>query len=320
MKLAMAKINGTAVPMVLLADGLYLDLAQAAVSGLLEGPPPASVTQILDASTGMLEPVRRVADAAEGGGAVRETLEKVGALRREDQIKLLAPLTPCLILCTGGSYQDHIREMGVEKPEAPGAFIKSLHTVTGPRDPILLPKLAPDMVDFECEFCCVFSRPCFDVSAEEALDYVGGYTMINDVSARDAVPDWFASLTQADPKRSCDLWDANVRGKQFPSFCPMGPVVTTADEIPDPLNVRVETKLNGKVMQSAHTSDLFFGIAEVIAHFSRWYAFAPGDVMSTGSPSGVGYASDPKVLLMPGDVVEVTGEGIGSLINQVVLA
>lgn len=142
--------------------------------------------------------------------------------------------------------------------------------------------------------------------------------MVNDVSARDDVAGYFAAVAAREPKRAGEFWDKVVYGKQFPSFLPVGPVVTTADEIPDPHDVTIRTLLNGEIMQSAHTSDLVFQIAETIAYFSRWYRFGPGDLMTTGSPAGVGVARNPQVFLKAGDVVEVQGSGIGSLINEIV--
>lgn len=112
-------------------------------------------------------------------------------------------------------------------------------------------------------------------------------------------------------------WEENLLGKQFPTFCPLGPAIVTADEIPDPRDVHIQTRLNGTVAQDAHTSDLVFGVAELIAYYSRFYALRPGDVISTGSPSGVGFARDPKVFMRPGDIIEVESPAIGTLRNYI---
>ena len=316
MKLATARIANELRPMALLRDGRYLNIGIAGDLGLLSNRRPGSVAAILDERLGHGVVVARLVDGVESGVAgIVDQLAAAHALR--DAVDLAAPVQPALILCTGGSYLAHMKEMGVAPPKAPGAFIKAAYTVTGPRDPIYLPPAAPGMVDFECEFSCVFGRPCHNVTADEALDYVAGYTMLNDVSARDGVGDFFASLAGGNPKASCDMWDGIVRDKQYPSFCPLGPVVATKDEL-DPHDVTITTLLNGKVMQSANTRDLFFPIGEIIAYFSRWFTFAPGDVISTGSPAGVGYASNPKVFMKAGDIVEVSGSMIGSLVNPVI--
>ena len=318
MKLGMVRVAREAHPMVVLGDGRYLDLNIAGSLGLLKAGTPASVLQILDAQQDTQASIRRLIDAVESGSRQElGLLENANALLAAEGATLLPPLQPTLILCTGGSYRDHIKEMGVTPPDAPGAFMKSPRSVTGPRDPILLPVAAPSMIDFECEFCCVFDRPCHNVEEKDALEYIGGFTLINDVSARDAVADWFASLNQNNWRRTHDAWDLNVLGKQYPTFCPLGPFVATKEDIPDPHDVHIKTVLNGQLMQSAHTADLFFSIPKIISYFSRWYTFGPGDVMSTGSPSGVGYARDPKIFMKAGDLVEVAGTGIGSLKNTV---
>lgn len=314
MKLAMIEDARGARPAALLTNGRFLDIGAVIAARGGGRPVPASVTEILVELTGDSWLRDIVAEVERNDAALPDALLDASAVR------LLAPLQSRFVLCTGGGYQDHIREMGAEPPSAPGSFIKSVHTMTGPRDPIILPPAAPDMVDYECELACVFAKPCYNVSAAEALDHVGGYTMVNDVSARDAVTGYFEAVGAAAAVRAREQWDQVVYGKQYPSFLPIGPVVTTADEIPDPHDVTVRTLLNGKEMQHGHTSDLVFRIADTIALFSRWYTFQPGDVMTTGSPAGVGVARNPQVFLRAGDVVEIQGSGIGSLINTVVAA
>jgi 2-keto-4-pentenoate hydratase/2-oxohepta-3-ene-1,7-dioic acid hydratase in catechol pathway len=196
----------------------------------------------------------------------------------------------------------------VRLPGHPHAFIKNANAVIGPGEPIRLPRQCPGMVDFEGEFSIVIGRRCHNVTAKEAKSYIGGYTTINDVSARDWNP----------AKGGTPDWDMIHMGKQLPTFCPLGPAVVTAEEIPDPDCVRLVTRLNGEVMQDANTDDLVFPIAQIIAYFSRWYPFAPGDVITTGTPSGVGFARRPPVFLKAGDVVSVCVEPIGELSNPVV--
>jgi 2-keto-4-pentenoate hydratase/2-oxohepta-3-ene-1,7-dioic acid hydratase in catechol pathway len=163
------------------------------------------------------------------------------------------------------------------------------------------------MVDLEGEFSVVFGAPCHNVSEAEAMERVIGYTLINDVSARN----WVESFQKTkDP-------DQNRMGKQLPTFCPMGPVIATKDEIADPNDVHMVTTLNGKVMQDSNTSDLIWNIQQLIAYYSRWYRFMPGDVLTTGSPAGVGYGRTPKVFMQPGDVVTATATAVGTLSNPV---
>jgi 2-keto-4-pentenoate hydratase/2-oxohepta-3-ene-1,7-dioic acid hydratase in catechol pathway len=204
--------------------------------------------------------------------------------------------------------------MNTPAPKQPTGFFKSVTAVTGPGGPIRLPKSHPDMVDWEGEFSAVIGKPCHNVSEAEALQYVAGYTLINDVSARD----WVAAVFKSEGiMGAIHAWDHNILGKQFPTFCPMGPSIATADEIPDPGKVDITTSLNGKVMQSACTDDLVFSIPKLIAYYSQFYLFRPGDVITTGSPAGVGYGRNPKVFMKAGDTIEVTVEGIGTLRNPV---
>jgi acylpyruvate hydrolase len=228
---------------------------------------------------------------------------------------LAAPIPdPGVILSAGLNYHAHLREMNTPAPEQPTAFFKSPTAVTGPGQPIVLPPAHPDMVDWEGEFSAVIGRPCHNVSEAEALDYVVGYTLINDVSARD----WVAPVFQAQGIMGpIQAWERNILGKQFPTFCPLGPVIVTRDEVPDPDDVDLTTSLNGKAMQVANTGDLVFNIPRLIAYFSRFMRFRPGDVITTGSPAGVGYGRNPKVFMKPGDTVEVAAKGVGVLSNPV---
>jgi 2-keto-4-pentenoate hydratase/2-oxohepta-3-ene-1,7-dioic acid hydratase in catechol pathway len=231
------------------------------------------------------------------------------------KVKLLAPIPdPGLVLSVGMNYREHLREMKTPVPEKPAAFTKSVASIVGSGEAIRLPAWTPNMVDWEGEFSVVIGRACHRVKASHALDYVAGYTLVNDVSARD----WVAPIFQAQGVMGpIHAWEHNLLGKMFPTFCPMGPCMVTKDEIPDPGKVRIETRLNGAVMQSAGTDDLVFGVPQLIEYYSQFYLFRPGDVITTGSPSGVGYGRDPKVFMKPGDVVEVEVREIGVLRNPV---
>jgi 2-keto-4-pentenoate hydratase/2-oxohepta-3-ene-1,7-dioic acid hydratase in catechol pathway len=258
------------------------------------------------------------------GPSLKEILsaEPLRALRRKmgltyplSKVKLLAPIPdPGLVLSVGMNYHEHLKEMKTAVPEKPAAFTKSVASIIACDEPIRVPPAHPDMLDWEGELSVVIGLACHRVKAAQALDYVAGYTLVNDVSARD----WVAPIFQAKGTMGpIHAWEHNLLGKMFPTFCPMGPCMVTKDELPDPGKVRIETRLNGKTMQSASTDDLVFGVRELIEYYSRFYLFKPGDVITTGSPSGVGYGRDPKVFMKPGDVVEVEVREIGVLRNPI---
>ncbi len=239
----------------------------------------------------------------------------------KQKAKLLAPIcNPGMILSCGMNYYEHLKEMKTPVPDKPAAFTKSVASIIGPGEPIVLPASNPAMVDWEGEFSVVIGKPCHRVAAAAALDYVAGYTIVNDVSARDWVAPIFSSTGVMGPIHA---WEHNLLGKillgkMFPTFCPMGPALVTRDEVPDPNHLRLTTRLNGKAMQSANTDDLVFNVAQLIEYYSQFYRFLPGDVITTGSPSGVGYGRSPKVFMRAGDVIEVEVEHIGLLRNPVV--
>jgi acylpyruvate hydrolase len=255
------------------------------------------------------------------------SLEKVRAILKapgkEERIaakgaKLLAPIpNPGMVLSVGMNYHEHLKEMKTPVPEKPTAFTKSVASIIASGDPIILPPSNPGMVDWEGEFTVVIGKPCHRVKAAQALDYVAGYTIVNDVSARDWVMPVFSSTGIMGPIHA---WEHNLLGKMFPTFCPMGPVLATRDEIPDPDDVRIVTRLNGRVMQDANTDDLVFSVAKLIEYYSQFYRFRPGDCITTGSPSGVGFGRNPKVFMKPGDLIEVHVKGIGVLSNPVAAA
>jgi acylpyruvate hydrolase len=271
----------------------------------LDASLPSDVRGILEA--GAVERVRSILAAGPSKGLIA---------RRD--VRLLAPVpNPGLVLSVGMNYYEHLKEMKTPVPEKPAAFTKSVASIIGTDDAIVLPRSHPGMVDWEGEFSVVIGRPCHRVKASEALDYVAGYTIVNDVSARDWVAPIFSASGIMGPIHA---WEHNLLGKMFPTFCPMGPALATRDEIPDPANARLETRLNGKVMQRASTSDLVFGVAQLIEYYSQFYLFRPGDVITTGSPSGVGYGRNPKVFMKAGDVIEVEVQGVGVLANRVIAA
>jgi len=219
--------------------------------------------------------------------------------------KLLAPLAPVDILCIGLNYRKHAEEGKAAIPKFPVLFMKTSTAVQNPGDPIVLPrKLRSDRVDYECELAVIIGRICHNVSAAEALDYVLGYTCANDVSARDWQKEYGGGQ-----------W---CRGKTFATFCPLGPCLVTADEIPDPNTLAIRTVLNGNVMQDWNTNDMIFDVPTLIEFLSGSTVLAPGTVILTGTPHGVGMARNPPVLLKEGDTVTVEIEKIGQLTNPVI--
>ena len=215
------------------------------------------------------------------------------------QAKLLAPVEPPNIVAIGLNYRAHAIESGAALPERPVIFLKATTSLCGPEDTIILPRMAPDEVDYECELAIVIGKRAHHVSEAEALDYALGYTCGHDVSARD-----------------CQLrldvqW---ARGKSFDTFAPLGPWIET--EI-DPDNAPIRTRLNGQVMQESNTNDLIFSCSELISYLSDAMTLVPGTVIMTGTPSGVGMARKPPVFLRDGDVVEIEIDGIGTLRNRV---
>ncbi len=278
---------------------------------------PQSVRGILEAGEAALALAKSIVDQVlSDRGSLREQLRSRAALVGAAEAKLFAPLPdPGLILAAGLNYHAHLREMkDTPIPEKPASLYKSSAAVIGPGAPIVPPREWADMVDWEGEFSAVFGRHCHRVKAAEALDYIAGYTLINDVSARNWVRDVFSAQGTFGPILA---WEHNILGKQFPTFCPMGPAIATRDEIPDPGKVNITTTLNGQVMQSACTDDLIFGLPQLIEYYSQFYRFRPGDMITTGSPAGVGFGRKPQVFMKPGDVVAVTVKEIGTLSNPI---
>lgn len=215
-------------------------------------------------------------------------------------VKLLAPVVPPNILAIGLNYRAHAHESNMQIPDHPVLFIKATSAVCNPGDPIILPRAAPDEVDYECELAIVIGRQAHHVPAERALDYVFGYTCANDVSARDC------------QNRLDRQW---ARAKSFDTFAPLGPWIETDL---DPDQAPVLSRLNGKVMQSSNTNDLIFSCRQLVAHLSDSLTLLPGTVILTGTPSGVGFARKPAVFLKPGDIIEIEIGGIGILHNPVI--
>jgi 2-keto-4-pentenoate hydratase/2-oxohepta-3-ene-1,7-dioic acid hydratase in catechol pathway len=218
--------------------------------------------------------------------------------------KLLAPIQPSSIICIGLNYRRHAQETGAKIPEFPVVFFKGINTLQHPGDPILLPThLKSDEVDYECELAVVIGRAGKNIPRAKALDHVLGYTCCNDVSARD----WQI-------KRGGGQW---CRGKSFDTFSPLGPVLVTPDEIPNPNELKIRTVLNHQVMQDWNTNDMIFDVPTLIEFLSGSTTLLPGTVILTGTPHGVGMAQKPPRWLRPGDQVSIEIEKIGALQNPV---
>jgi 2-keto-4-pentenoate hydratase/2-oxohepta-3-ene-1,7-dioic acid hydratase in catechol pathway len=227
-----------------------------------------------------------------------------GKPRDMAQVKLLPPVPrPEKIFCIGLNYADHARETGKEPPPEPVVFSKFVTALRADGESIVLPRLS-DQVDFEAELVAVIGAGGRHIPKERALAHVAGYTCGNDVSARD----W----QNQKPGRQ---W---LLGKSFDSFAPLGPALVTADEVGDAGNLRISLRIDGRTMQDSCTSQLIFGVADLVSYLSGVCTLSPGDLIFTGTPPGVGFARNPPVFLQSGNVVEVEIERVGILRNSVV--
>jgi len=227
-----------------------------------------------------------------------------GQKLRLDGLTLVAPIDdPGKIVAIGMNYPDHALEGGNKIPDDPLVFAKFPSSIIGPGHAIVARSSVTTCVDYEAELAVVIGRTARQVEPGRALSHVYGYTCLNDVSARD--------LQFRDGQ-----W---VRAKSLDSFCPIGPWIVTADEIPDPQTLPISCVVSGELRQSASTSEMFFSVAELISRLSGWFTLYPGDVIATGTPPGVGYFQKPQALLQDGDTVTVEIGGIGVLSNPVVL-
>jgi 2-keto-4-pentenoate hydratase/2-oxohepta-3-ene-1,7-dioic acid hydratase in catechol pathway len=208
---------------------------------------------------------------------------------------------PQKIVCVGLNYSDHAEEQGVDLPERPLLFAKWPNTLIGPGEPIVIPAIS-QKVDYEAELGVVIGSKVRGVSVENALEAVAGYVCVNDVSGRDL-------------QFSDGQW---VRGKSLDTFCPVGPALVPASEIPDPQALGIRAILNGEVMQESTTQNMVFGVAEIVAFVSQAITLEPGDLIATGTPAGVGVFRDPQVFLEAGDEITIEIDGIGALTNPVI--
>jgi acylpyruvate hydrolase len=266
----------------------------AATAAYSYGDQAPTVRALLNAGPAMLSTV--LANAREIFAAGDQPLLSLDAL------ELGAPVAdPAKIICMGLNYADHAAETQKPIPQYPVLFPKYRNSLTGPYSPIVLPRFS-SKIDYEGELAVVIGQTCKDVSEQDALHYVAGYTIMNDVTARD----WQSFSSQWMP------------GKAIDSFAPMGPGIVATSEVPDPQNLYITTHVNGQVRQDGNTAMMLFSVAKSIEFISTFMTLEPGDILSTGTPAGVGFSRKPPIYLHEGDVVEIEIERIGRIINQVV--
>jgi len=218
------------------------------------------------------------------------------------ELTLLSPVRhPSKIVCVGLNYRDHAAESGADLPERPLLFAKFSNAIVGPEEPIRFRSEDQVEVDYEGELAVIVGTRASHVDQDKALEHVLGYTVANDVSGRRA------QFTDGQ-------W---LRGKSHDSFCPLGPILVTTDEVADVQDLQLTTRINGTVVQQASTADMVFSVAQVLSYASRFFTFEPGDILLTGTPPGVGFARQPPIFLSDTDTVEVTVEGVGTLRNSV---
>jgi 2-keto-4-pentenoate hydratase/2-oxohepta-3-ene-1,7-dioic acid hydratase in catechol pathway len=276
-------------------DPGYLDITHAVTRGILQFDRVNTIEDILRIDGGL----SRLEDLLDG---LRRTTQNLAAVTvRPQDVVLKAPvMNPQKLIGIGLNYRDHAEETGIAIPRSPLLFGMYANAIIGPESPIVIPA-ATQKVDYEGELAVVIGSRASRVRVEDALDYVAGYTIGNDVSARD--------LQFGDKQ-----W---TRGKSIDTFAPMGPCLVSRSELGSGEGLALETRLNGQTMQKSNTRNLIFNVPALISHMSQTMTLEPGDVIYTGTPSGVGYTRNPPVFLKDGDTVEIEIEGIGVLRNPV---
>jgi 2-keto-4-pentenoate hydratase/2-oxohepta-3-ene-1,7-dioic acid hydratase in catechol pathway len=268
--------------------------------GAVKGDSVVSLNKVLG------QPNLTMIDLVEKGlDFIKEIEDQVNAAEATyelSEVTLKAPLErPKKVVCVGNNYMDHCREQNVEPPKSPMIFSKWSSCVVGPDDEIILPEESKQ-VDYEAELGVVIQKGGKYIEKDNVLDYVFGYVVVNDISARD--------VQFADGQ-----W---VRGKSFDTFIPTGPYLVTADEVDDPQNLSISTTVNGKALQDSNTKEMIFDIKYTVSYLSEGFTFEAGDLLATGTPHGVGVFRDPQVFLEDGDEVIVEIEGLGALKNPCV--
>lgn len=268
---------------------------------------PPDMLGVLEAGERGLTAMREAAGFVReglGSGGQGEAWRRDGVVFTRNEVALKAPLPrPGKLILLGLNYRDHAEETGQKIPEVPTLFSKYTNSVIGPGETILIPR-ATEQIDYEAEFAFVIGRRGYEIPEERALEYVAGYTIVNDVSARD-----YQFVTSQ--------W---MVGKTFDTHCPMGPTLVLADEVPDPHALDLQLSIGGEVLQRSNTQQLIFKIPETVAYLSRIMTLEPGDVISTGTPAGVGFTRKPPRWLRPGETVRIEIARLGVLENPVAKA
>ena len=281
-----------------------VDIARARAHA--DASAPSAMLEFLDAGEEALQAAREALDFVGElmhAKRSREWLRDEGVVRKLSEAELLAPIPrPGKILCLGLNYKDHAKESGTPLPKEPIVFSKAPTAVIGPGQAIQIPRATTE-VDYEVEMAFVIGQECKEIDAKDAYDYIAGYTILNDVSARDY-----------QLKKGGGQWHL---GKSFDTFCPIGPWIVTRDEVRNPHKLDIRLRLNGKTMQHSNTRHLCFRVDAIVEYLSRVFTLEPGDVVATGTPGGVGFVRKPPRFLRRGDVLRLDIEDIGRLENCV---
>jgi 2-keto-4-pentenoate hydratase/2-oxohepta-3-ene-1,7-dioic acid hydratase in catechol pathway len=289
MKLVTFKPRGGSAQLGAIVGDRVVNLAEASGGSL-----PNDMKSLLELGDDGLKQAKKVATKKAAG--------EIGV--KLSDVKLLAPISnPNKVVAIGLNYLDHIRESNAKVPSIPIMFTKYTTSIIGNGDAVRWSVSETAKVDWEVELAVVIGTRAYRVKEEDAFNYIAGYTVANDVSARDLQGE------------RGDQW---IRGKSLDTFCPLGPCIVTKDEIADPHNLGLRTIVNGQTMQDSNTKELLFKIPHLIAYLSRAFTLLPGDVVITGTPPGVGMGMKPPVFLKNGDVVTVEIDGIGSVTNPCV--
>ncbi|UCH01759.1 MAG: fumarylacetoacetate hydrolase family protein [Candidatus Bathyarchaeota archaeon] len=302
MKLTSFKIDNN-LKVGLVSQGKIVDL-QATYSLMANADFPSDMLSLLESGDVGLKKIKRIEKYLEKCREKRENTSTHTLLYDFNRVEILSPI-PRLrknIICLGLNYIDHAIETNSPIPSNPIFFTKPPTSVIGMNDSIVLPKCS-NKIDYEVELAFVFGRTGRNIKEEDAYDYIAGYTILIDITARDLQKkhiQWF-------------------KGKSLDTFAPIGPYLVTRDEVVDPHNLDIVMKINGKIMQKSNTKNLIFNIPTIISAISMDMTVEAGDIVATGTPAGVGYTRNPPLFLKPGDIVEASIEGIGTLRNTVTI-